>query len=89
MTEQEMTMLQAQQQQCGFISGLGGGLFRGPFGGAGLPSQQSARLSNQQLMSRLCEAGIAEPACKRKYKVRDYSENLIQKEEKILPIEKR
>ncbi len=100
-TAEQARMMQMQAaQQSGGLSGLGGsGLFGGiaaGFGGAflspsfsGLPSRQSARLSNQRLMSQLCEAGTAEPSRKRSYKVRDYSENLIQKEEKILPIERR
>lgn len=99
-TADQMARIQAQQaqQRSGFGSVLGGGgLFGGlvsQFGGVcsvpsfGRLAAARSRGSNDLFAALQAQGGIA-PAHKRARKVRDYSENLTQKEEKILPIDKR
>lgn len=93
MTEEQMRQLQRQQAQQGlFGSGLEG-LLGGSAGqscfGTPISQQFAQRGLAGSLDAQLFQAATMVSKRKATLKVRDYSEHLIQNEEKILPVDKR
>ena len=96
-TAEQARMMQMQAaQQSGGLSGLGGGLFGGiasGFEGAFPSPSFGGSLVFRSTQESEAAMAIAVPDITRKPgrppKIKDYSEHLTRKEEKILPIEKR